>query len=105
MAITKLELQSHLQAVFDELEQYKSTNHHLQFEINNKKLLNLFTEQQNRTLKMKIKGWTKLMKNSRKCYEIRIRKYHILKVRIKTLKEISQIPRMKKNHLIEAMTI
>ena len=105
MAIMKSELQLHLQVVFDELEQYKSTNHHLQFEVNNKKLLKLFTKQENRTLKMKIKGWTKLMKNSRKCYKIRIRKYHILKVTIKTLMEISQIPRMKKNHLIEAMAI
>ena len=55
MAITKLELQSQLQAVLSELEQYKETSHHLQFEMNKQLLLNELKKQQNCTLEYQIK--------------------------------------------------
>ena len=47
MEIAKSELQSQLQAVLVELENYKMTNNHLQFEVKKQNILRELTKQEN----------------------------------------------------------
>ena len=58
MAITYSEIHMQLQSISDELEHYKETNYHLQFEIKRKEIINMLIEKENRWLKERIKQLT-----------------------------------------------
>ena len=77
MMLTKSELQSQLQAVLAQLEHYKVTNTYLQCEIDKQKLVKILQEQRNHTLEIQNQILEKIMKVSKKCYQIRMSKYHI----------------------------
>ena len=66
-----------LQVILDELEHYKPTKNYLQFDINEEKLVNLLTEQENHSLKDQNRRLEKDNEVSRKCYLIRMKKYRV----------------------------
>ena len=97
-------MQSQLQAILAQLEHYKATNNYLQCERDKQELVKILQEQMNHTLEFQNQMLEKNNEGLRKCYQIRMRKYHIWKVIIKTYKTRSKSQKRMKSRHIEMIT-